>query len=88
MYFYGPGINESIDSCYLFGVADGLNERSAAAETEVWFPTTGLDTILEITQSALKWTFYATTLFKKTTTTIRWHAVYKFSCEHIWQPVM
>lgn len=26
---------------------------------------TGLDTILEMTQSALKWTFYAATLFKK-----------------------
>lgn len=35
MYFYGPGVNESVDSCYLFGVAEGLNEQFTAAETEV-----------------------------------------------------
>lgn len=34
MYFYGASINESIDSCYLFGVAEGLNEHFAAAKTE------------------------------------------------------
>lgn len=35
MYFYGTGINESVDSCYLFGVAEGLNEHFTAAKTEV-----------------------------------------------------
>lgn len=27
MYFYGVGINERADSCYNFGMAEGLNER-------------------------------------------------------------
>lgn len=33
--FYGAGINESVDSCYLFGIAEGLNEHFTAAKTEV-----------------------------------------------------
>lgn len=28
MHFYGVGINERVDSCYKFGMAEGLNEHS------------------------------------------------------------
>lgn len=35
MYFYGVGINERVDSCYKFGMAEGLNEHFTASKTEV-----------------------------------------------------
>lgn len=32
MRLYGVGINESVDSCYTFGMAEGLNEHSHSLE--------------------------------------------------------